>query len=48
MGPGFTCTTTNLQIVLNTPKNLFFHQATQKNRQIIPVTWNPEYFQGSQ
>ena len=31
MGPGFACTTTNLQIVLNTPKNLFFNQATQKN-----------------
>ena len=31
MGPGFACTTTNLQIVLNTPKNLFFNQAAQKN-----------------
>ena len=31
MGPGFACTTRNLQIVLNTPRNLYLKQATQKN-----------------
>ena len=31
MGPGFSCTTTNLQIVLNTPRNLYLNQATPQN-----------------
>ena len=29
--PGYAGTTTNLQIVLNTPKNPYLNQATQKN-----------------
>ena len=31
MRPGYVCTTMNLQIVLNTPKNPYLNQATQKN-----------------
>ena len=30
MRPGYVCTTMNLQIVLNTPKNPYLNQATQK------------------
>ena len=31
MRPGYVCTTMNLQIVLNTPKNPYLNQATPKN-----------------
>ena len=51
-GWAHTGTTTNLQIVLNTPKNPYLNQATpqkilyfprKKNPSIIPVTSNLEY-----
>ena len=29
--PGYAGTTTNLQIILNTPKNPYLNEATQKN-----------------
>ena len=45
MPPGYTGTITNLQIdfVLNTPKNPYLNQATQKNTcQNFPTSKNPE------
>ena len=43
MPPGYTGTITNLQIVLNTPKNPYLNQATQKNTcQNFPTPKNPE------
>ena len=39
---GYMETITNLQIVLNTPKNLYLNQATQKNRQNSPTQKHPE------
>ena len=51
--PGYAGTITTLQIVLNTTKNPYLNQATQKitcqnfptpkTPLIIPVTWNLEY-----
>ena len=39
---GYAGTTTNLPIVLNTKKNAFLNQATQKNTcQFFPPTKNP-------
>ena len=43
MPPGYTGTITNLQIVLNTPKNPYLNQATQKNTcQNFPTPKNPK------
>ena len=43
MQPGYTGTITNLQIVLNTPKNPYLNQATQKNTcQNFPTSKNTE------
>ena len=42
MRPGYAGTITNLQIVLNTQRNPYFNQATQKNTcQNFPTPKNP-------
>ena len=43
MQPGYAGTMTNLQIVLDTPKNPYLNQANQKNTcQNFPTPKNPE------
>ena len=44
--PGYAGTTTNLQIILNTPKNPYLNEATQKNtcQVFLPKkSWNRKF-----